>query len=482
MLDCEPKSRWRRSQSVHSSEEAPQRAWSEGTQGGGCVGDKDAEERPEQVPPGGAKPFGDARSRWSWAQPRLWSDRMLAALENGVKGGKWFSLVDKVYAPATLSAAFESVERNGGAPGVDRQTTAMFAARREEYLARIGEQLQAGSYAPAPLRRVYIEKPGSREKRPLGIPTVRDRVVQSALRFALEPIFEKEFAPHSYGFRPGRGCRDALRRVAALLTQGYTWVVDADLKSYFDTIPHEPLMERVMERVADGRVLALLRAYLRQGVLEGLSLWTPETGTPQGAVISPLLSNIYLNPLDHRMARAGYEMVRYADDFVVLCRSEEQAQRALEAIGAWSAANGLTLHPQKTRLVDATLKGGFDFLGYHFERGWRWPRKKSLKKLKDTIRLKTKRNNGQSMQCIIADVNRTLKGWWGYFKHSHYTAFVDLDGWIRGRLRSILRKRAKRKGRARGDDHHRYPNALFQGLGLFSMLEAHRLACQPAPR
>jgi RNA-directed DNA polymerase len=444
--------------------------------------DRRGEEQPGQVPEELARPSGDVRSRWSRTEPSVWTERMLTALENGVKGGKWFSLVDKVWAPATLLEAFYRVEKNGGAAGVDRQTTEMFGKRLGENLARIHEQLRSGTYEPAAVRRVYIDKPGSKEKRPLGIPTVRDRVVQNALRFVLEPIFEKEFAEHSYGFRPGRGCKDALRRVDALLKQGYTWVVDADLKRYFDTIPHDALMERVMERVSDGGVLALLRSYLQQGVLDGLSCWTPEEGTPQGAVISPLLSNIYLNPLDHRMASLGFEMVRYADDFVVLCRSAEEARRALEEVGAWSAANGLTLHPEKTRLVDATLKGGFDFLGYHFERGYRWPSRKSEAKLKEKLRPKTKRNNGHSMQCIIADVNRTAKGWFAYFKQGHHTTFPHLDGWIRGRLRSILRKRSKRKGRGRGSDHQRWPNAYFAALGFFSMQEAWAAACQSARR
>lgn len=443
---------------------------------------RETEREPDQVQEQSARPSGEVRSRWSWTEPCVWTDRMLTSLETGVKGGKWFSLVDKVYAPATLRAAFIRVERNGGCAGVDRQTPKMFAHRQTQYLQRIHERLREGSYEPALLKRVYIEKPGSREKRPLGIPAVRDRIVQGALRLALEPIFEKEFADHSYGFRPGRSCRDALRRVDGLLKQGYTWVVDADLKSYFDSIPHEQLMQRVMERVADGGVLALLRAYLKQGILDGLSQWVPEEGTPQGAVVSPLLSNIYLNPLDHLMARSGCEMVRYADDFVVLCRSEKEAQEGLELIRAWSEANGLTLHPEKTRLVDASQRGGFDFLGYHFERGLRWPRKKSLKKLRDSIRLKTKRNNGLSMDCIIVSVNRIVRGWYGYFKHSYWRALHGIDGWIRGRLRSILRRRAKRRGRARGDDHQRYPNALFRDLGLFSMYEAQGIACQSALR
>ena len=268
---------------------------------------------------------------------------MLKALDEGVKGGKWFSLIDKVIAPRTLRRAWDKVRANDGAAGVDRQTLAMFERRLEANLEDLARRVRKGTYRPQPVRRVWIDKPGSREERPLGIPTVRDRVLQTALSFALEPIFERDFAAHSYGFRPERGCKDALRRVDALLKQGYTWVVDADLKSYFDTIPRELLLERVRIKVADGRVLSLVEAYLHQQVMEAMKAWTPQSGTPQGASISPLLANIYLDPLDHRMEQAGLEMVRYADDFVILCRSRQQAEAALARVRQWTAQAGLTL-------------------------------------------------------------------------------------------------------------------------------------------
>ena len=217
-------------------------------------------------------------------------------------------------------------------------------------LKRLSEQLRNGTYHPQQIRRHYIPKPGTQEKRPLGIPTVRDRVVQTAVRMVLEPIFEHDFAEHSYGFRPGRGCKDALRRVDQLLKDGYTYIVDADLKSYFDTIPHDRLMTLVGQKVSDGRVLNLIETFLKQGVLDGLREWTPEEGSARkAAVISPLLSNIYLNPLDHLMAQQGFEMVRYADDFVILCRSPEEAAKALAVVQAWTAEAGLTLHPTRRR-------------------------------------------------------------------------------------------------------------------------------------
>ena len=394
---------------------------------------------------------------------------MLTALENGVKGGKWYSLMDKVSSPTNLKSAFATVKANKGGPGVDHQTIEMFESRLEDNLRLLEESLRTGTYGPQAIKRVWIPKPGTAEKRPLGIPTVRDRVVQAALRNVLEPIFEKDFAVHSYGFRPGCGCKDALRRVDALLRQGHVFVVDADLKSYFDTIPHDPLMARLRGKLADKPLLDLVESFLRQRVMDTMECWTPETGTPQGAVLSPLLSNIYLDPLDHLMAGHGVQMVRYADDFVILCRTEGEAHIALALVQDWTTTAGLSLHPTKTRIVDATARGGFDFLGYHFERGMRWPRPKSLRKLKDTLRAKTKRTNGHSLSAIVLDVNRTLGGWFEYFKHSHYTTFAPLDGWIRMRLRSILRRRRGGSGRGRGVDHVRWPNAFFAEHGLFSL-------------
>jgi RNA-directed DNA polymerase len=422
----------------------------------------------------GTKQAGEIRARWAWVEPSVWTERMLTALEVGVRGGKWFSWMDKVYALANLRSAFEQVKANGGAAGVDHQTVEMFERHLEQNLEKLSQALRDGSYRPQAIRRVWIPKPGSTEKRPLGIPTVRDRVVQAALRHVLEPIFERDFAEQSYGFRPNRGCKDALRRVDQLLLDGCTWVVDADLKSYFDTIPHQKLMEGVEGKVSDGRVLELLQAYLTQKVMETAKSWTPEEGTPQGAVISPLLSNLYLNPLDQQMAHGGSQMVRYADDFVILCRSQEEAAVTLEQVRQWAEQAGLELHPVKTRIVDATQRGGFDFLGYHFERGRKWPRQKSLRKFKDTIRAKTRRTQGRSLKGIISDVNRSLRGWFEYFKHSYKTTFRPLDAWVRMRLRSILRKRRGRQGRGRGSDHQRWPNAFFvkQGLNPLSNLYA----------
>jgi len=258
-------------------------------------------------------------------------------------------------------------------------------------------------------------------------------------------------------------------------------VVDADLKGYFDSIPHDRLMTRLKEKISDGSVLTLIERFLKASILDGLEQWTPATGAPQGAVLSPLLSNIYLDPLDHLVARSGLEMVRYADDFVILCRTSEEASRALEVVQTWVTENGLTLHPTKTKVVEARIDG-FDFLGYHFRGTKHWPREKSVRKLKDTIRAKTKRNHGDSLREIIGSLNRTLRGWFVYFQHSRPWIFHRLDGWIRSRLRGILRKREKRRGTGRRWDHQRWTNAFFAEQGLFSLEQAHVLARQPSRR
>ncbi|MEX1116383.1 MAG: group II intron reverse transcriptase/maturase [Akkermansiaceae bacterium] len=420
------------------------------------------------------------------AERGVWSEPMLVALERGLKGNKWFSLIDKVWSERTLELAWEKVKSNAGACGVDGITIDRFAKDSQSRLLAVNEQLKRGIYQPKPVKRVWIEKPGSAEKRPLGIPTVTDRVVQAAVRMVIEPIFENRFAAHSYGFRPGRGCKDALRRVEELLRAGNTHVVDVDIKGYFDAIPHDRLMALVREHLVDGRVLGLIKGFLKQGVIEETNwqetkrepLEEAREGTPQGGVISPLLANIYLDPLDWLMAGCGFEMVRYADDMVVLCRSHEEAAAGLEKIREWMAQAGLTLHPDKTRTVDMGLADShFDFLGYRFKRSRRGRlirlvRPKSLRKLRESIKPRTRRNNGRSMEATVADINRTLKGWYGYFKHVHPSELGEIDQWLRMRLRSILRKRRGGRGRGRGQDHHRWPNRYFTGLGLFCLLDA----------
>lgn len=420
-----------------------------------------------------------AGSNWAGVEAGVWTERMLSALENGVKGGKWYSLIDKVYAPATLEFGWTKVQANDGAAGVDGQSVERFAAKAEEYLSELSIALREGTYHPQAVRRVEIPK-GDGKTRPLGIPTVKDRIAQQAVRLVIEPIFESGFCDGSYGFRPGRGCRDALREVERRLEEGYTHVVDADLKSYFDTIPHERMMARVEELVSDGRVLDLIRAWLKAEIMQDLNGWTPVAGTPQGAVISPLLANIYLDPLDRLMAARGYPMVRYADDFVILTKSHADAEAALALVKGWVTENGLTLHPDKTRIANCRKKGnGFEFLGYRFERGRRYVRKKSLDKLKETIRAKTPRTRGKSLAFVTADLNRTLRGWFGYFKHAHPWVFLELDKLIRRRLRAMLRKQSRQAGFGRTrSDHQRWPNAFFANAGLFALHPAWQAARQ----
>lgn len=439
------------------------------------------EEHSTEVPARDKQVEEDLWQRYG-AERGVWTEPMLAALERGLQGNKWFSLIDKVWSERTLELAWEKVKSNAGACGVDGITIGRFAKDSQERLLAVKEHLKRGTYQPKPVKRVWINKLGSAEKRPLGIPTVGDRVVQAALRMVIEPIFESQFADGSNGFRPGRGCKDALRQVERRLRAGHCHVVDVDIKGYFDTIPHEGLMAEVRKRIADGRVLGLIEGFLKQEVMESMD-WqqAKEEGTPQGGVISPLLANIYLNPLDKKMESEGFGMVRYADDIVVLCRSRKEAQAAMERIEAWMEAAGLTLHPEKTRIVDMNEAGShFDFLGYRFKRSGqgkllRLVRPKSLGKLKETLKPKTRKTSGQSLEAIVKEVNRTLQGWFGYFKHSHESELKEIDQWLRGRLRTILRKRRGGKGRSRGNDHHRWPNHYFTRLGLFCLLEAREL-------
>lgn len=428
---------------------------------------------PEKDKQGGDDPWQNCG-----AQRGVWSEKMLAALQKQGEGSKWFSLIDKVGRLDVLELAWQKVKSNAGGCGVDGITVERFNKDSPKRLLAVKEHLDEGAYQPQPVKRVWIPKPGSAEKRPLGIPTVRDRVVQTALRMVIEPIFERQFAEHSYGFRPGRGCRDALRRVDELLKSGHLHVVDIDIKGYFDAIDQQKLMRLIEERIADGRVLELIGKFLQQGVMDGMESWEPESGTPQGAVISPLLANLYLNPLDWLLEEAGMETVRYADDMVVLCREPQEAEEALGKVRRWIEAAGLELHPQKTQIVSMREAGShFDFLGYRFWRSRkgrmrRFVRPKSERKLRESLKPHTKRCNGDGLSAIIARINPILRGWYGYFRHASVDALRETDGWIRGRIRTILRKRRKKKGRARGVDHQRWGNRYFVELGLFCLEQA----------
>jgi RNA-directed DNA polymerase len=443
------------------------------------------EDKPAQVSVAAKQAGETLPTRWDWVERSVWTERMLEALERGVKGNVWFSLIDKVCRPATLRAAWLNVRANGGSAGSDHQSITDFECDLEANLSRLEDELCTGTYCPRPVRRVYIDKSGSKDKRPLGIPAVRDRVVQGTLRLVIEPIFEREFCPVSFGFRPGLGCKDALREVDRLLKTGYIHVVDADIKAYFDSIPHDLLIKEIRKYIADGRVLKLLEAFLKADILDAMNRWTPEGGTPQGSVISPLLANLYLHSVDLAMTEAGYRMIRYADDFVILCQDQVEAQAALALVNRLIEQKGLFLHPDKTKIVNLSERGKvFDFLGYRFYRHSRWPRKKSISKLRDAIRHKTGRSNGCSLEAIILEVNRTLVGWFEYFKHASKPTFPPIDGWVRRRLRGILRKRLKRKrgGISRGFDHIKWPNKFFHVRGLFNLESAYRTSFQSSSR
>lgn len=414
-----------------------------------------------------------------WVETSIWTERMLTALGNGVKGGKWYSLMDKVCRYSTLENAWQRVMRNRGSAGIDQQSIEGFEAHAERYLKELAESLSSDRYRPQAVRRVWIPK-GDGKHRPLGIPTVKDRIVQMALKLVIEPIFESEFLDVSYGFRPGLGCKDALRKVDQLLKAGHVWAVDADIQGYFDNIPHDRLMSLVKHRIADQRVLTLLEGYLKQDIMEGLNKWTPPKGSPQGAVISPLMANIYLHELDKVMTAKGFSFVRYADDSVVLCRTEQEAQYALAVMQDWIEEKDLALHPDKTHLGNCFVKGqGFEFLGFRFECGNREVRRKSYKKFRDKIRSLTRRSRGSSMSQIISDLNPLLRSWFEYFKHARRSTFSNTDGFIRRRLRAIRRKQQKRPGMGLNyQDHCRWPNAYFAKLGLFTLKEAWVAASQ----
>ena len=419
-----------------------------------------------------ANPAGEPPGIDQWAHRAVWTERMLETLlEKKVRGGKWYTLIDKVFCSLNLFCSAHKVLGRKGAAGVDRQTCLDFAEHEREELQWLQKELRDGSYRPAAVLRKWVPKAGSSKKRPLGIPTVRDRVVQTALVQVIEPILDATFDDRSFGFRQGRGCHGALRCVEEWLEAGYVYVVDADLKGYFETIPKDRLLDLVKQKLSDRRVLGLVERFLNQGIMEEMRQWIPEAGVPQGAVLSPVLSNAYLNPLDYRMADLGFQMVRYADDFVLLCRTPEDAEAALAEVHCWVEDNGLRLHPEKTHIVDSREKS-FSFLGYSFRGRFRFPRAKSHRKFVDRIHELTPRKSGASLEETLQRLNRSTQGWFNYFRHCHWNIFENYDGMIRRRLRRMLLKR-NRRNRKRLSRTHRWPNAFFTDHGFTSLNDAH---------
>jgi RNA-directed DNA polymerase len=420
------------------------------------------------------------RAKWSWAEDTIWTDTMLTALGNGVKGGKWFSLIDKAYKPQVLINAWSKVRANKGASGVDKISIQKFEANQDQHLEELADELKTGTYQPKAVRRVYIPKEKGKF-RPLGIPTIKDRIAQQAVKAAIEPIFENEFLETSYGFRPKRGAKAALEEVNRLIKEGYVWVLDADIKAYFDKISHDKLLDKIKRRISDGKIISLIEMWMKQPIMEECKEWIPTEGTPQGGVISPLLANIYLHDLDVTLMSAKYKMIRYADDFVVLTKTRQEAEEALRVIQIWMTEHELTLHPEKTHIGNCMIEGeGFEFLGYRFEAGTRWVRKKSIQRFGDRIREKTSRVCGKAISEVIKDVNPILRGWYNYFRDVTKYSLRTFDGFVRRRLRAIIQRQNKKKSFGNGWSNVRVPNTFFADNGLINMEELQRQyrACQ----
>lgn len=413
-------------------------------------------------------------SKLTWVETSVWTPKMCSTLERGVKGGKWFSLIDKVWKFDNLLSAFKQVKANKGAAGIDQISIDQYEQNLVGNLTYLSQQLRENKYQPSPIRRCYITKPGrKKEQRPIGISTVRDRVAQTALRNVIEPILENEFAESSHGFRPQRSAKDALREVQKSIRSGKRHLLDADIQGFFDEIDHDILMSKVSHLISDTRILSLIESYLKVEIDDAGTRLKPSKGTPQGTVISPLLANLYLNDLDWQMLEKGLTMIRYADDFVVLCDRAEETNHALSFIENWCETHKLKLHPEKTVRVEVKEKQGIDFLGYHFRStGKCWISEKSKQRLRANLRPHLKRCNRHGMQGILAQINPKLKGYYNYFKQAGIGSHQGVDGWIRMRLRSILKRHEKKRGIGRGMYHHKYPNAYFTELGLFSLEEA----------
>lgn len=372
---------------------------------------------------------------------------------------QYYSLIDKVYDMKNLDVAWEEVKRNKGSGGVDGISIEEFKKQDWIRLWEIQRLLRENRYEPAPVRRKYIKKDNGKW-RPLGIPTIRDRIVQQAVRRVIEPLFEQYFYPHSYGFRKNRSAHQALNTVQQARKAGYEYVVDLDIQSYFDEIPHDRLMEKVRERVTDGKVLNLIKKWLTAGVMEDDQFHETEIGSPQGGVISPLLANIYLNQFDWGMKEKGFPVVRYADDAIVFCKTREQAKKAYQAArDILEDELQLRMHPVKTKIVQ--FEEGFHFLGFQFWKEYRVLPEKKAKKYRDKVREATRRQQGRNTEQMIKRLNEVVRGFGNYYQIGNVKKkFRRLDEWTRMRVRAFIRKKKSTVSNSM------IPNRILERMGM----------------
>ena len=384
-----------------------------------------------------------------------------------MKKRKWYSLIDKVYGLPNLLESWHEVKVNKGAGGVDKESIEEFEGNLNQNLKELHRLLKEKRYTPSPVRQVLIPKPNSRDLRPLGIPTIRDRVIQQAIKRIIEPIFEAKFKEVSYGYRPKRGAREAIQKCNEYIDSGYRWVVDADIASFFDTVNHKLMMKALNEEIADGTLLDLIEKFLKSGVRKDGRIDATYEGVPQGGVISPLLANIYLHYFDGVMHERGYRLVRYCDDFVIFTKFGRKAERALEVTKQILEEKLLLkLHPQKTRIVHANYDG-FEFLGCLFKSGYIRPKDKAIESFKDKVRHITRRQQPKPLDMIIERLNPVVRGWGNYFRYGNVkTLYQRLDEWTRMRLRSFLEKK-----RAVTHQNKRISNWQLKSQGLVLLQE-----------
>ena len=410
--------------------------------------------------------------------------RRLADWINPTGAKKVHSLIDKVYRQKNLQEAWEQVKANGGAGGIDGQTLEKFEEQQGQHLDRLYRELKEDTYRPEPVRQVAIPKSGKPgEFRMLGIPTIYDRVCQQALLNRLESIFEPVFDEANFGYRRGRSTKDALRKVWEEIQQGYEWIVDADLRDFFGSVDHEKLLTLVAQQVADGRVLHLIGAMLKAGSYGKGRLFPSLRGTPQGGVVSPLLSNVLLTPFDWEMRERGYRLTRFADDWVITCRSAPEARAALDTATRILKQLGVELNSQKTRIVH--VRHGFEFLGYKIKRGrelqlpsrkirsgaksgelYAFPREKSIRRFMEQVRQRTQRRLPLTTEQVVAELNPLLRGWGEYYKRAHVRKlFNRLNRWIVRRIWSHRFKRWRCAG------WKQLPDAtLYREYGLVNLV------------